>query len=171
MKQQSIFGNPVDSKASSAILIPGLKKGKKKHEEKVQLSFCKFVKKIYPDVIFTCDLASGLKLPVHVGALHKKMRSSRAHCDFSASEPKLEYHGFFLELKKDSGEVFCKDGVTFKKAKTPIKLGNKIVGHYDHIQEQWEMIQKLRKKGYWADFGLGLQDSIDKFVAYMELKK
>lgn len=166
-QQNTIFGSK-ETKKLSEKLIPGLKKGKQKKEERIQMAFCKFVKKQYPDIIFSCDLASGLHLPQHIGKMHKQMRSSRAQCDFSSPEPMHGYYGFFLELKKDRDEVYKKDG-GFKKQTKKIKNSRGIViEEYDHIEEQWNMIQKLRSKGYWADFGLGLQDSIDKFREYMK---
>lgn len=144
-----------------------VKNKKAKKEEKIQLAFCDFVKKDYPDVIFSCDLASGLHLPIHIGALHKRMRSSRAQCDFFAAEPMMEINfcGFFLELKRDRDEVFTKDG-RFKKKKSKELVGG-VWMEYDHVQEQVEMIRKLRRRGYYADFGLGLEDCIFKFQAYM----
>lgn len=143
------------------------KKNTKVKEDKVQMAFCKHVKKTFPDVIFNCDLASGMNLGKHIGGMNSQMRSSRAHCDFHASEPRGDFKGFYLELKRDRDEVYRKDGGLKSAIKTNKKTGEK----YDHIKEQWEMIQNLRSKGYYADFGLGLDDCIDKMKEYMSLPK
>lgn len=150
------------------------KKNKKaKKEEKIQLAFCDYIKKHYPDIIFSCDLASGLFLPLHIGAMHKRMRSSRGHCDFFAAETiydgDLVYSGFFLELKRDYDEVYTKYGL-FKKKMVKIKKKGIIVGEFDHIGEQWDMIQKLRLKGYYADFGLGFDDCVEKWEKYLSMR-
>jgi len=142
------------------------KKGKK--EEKIQLAFCDNVKIKFPDVIFSCDLSSGMNFPMHIAARNKRMRSSRSHTDFFMAEPRGEYKGFFLELKKDAGEVYCKDGVTFKKKIIKIKKGGIVVEEYDHIASQWEMILKLRSKGYYADFGLGYDDCMKKLTDHLK---
>ena len=147
------------------------KNGKK--EAKIQLALCDKIKKDYPDIIFSCDLASGMKLPIHIAGLHKRMRSSRGHCDFFAAEPvyngDVVYSGFFLELKKDRNEVYNKNG-TFKKKLIKVKKDGVVVEEYDHIQEQWDMILKLREKGYFADFGMGLEDCIEKWEKYLSMK-
>ncbi len=154
MTQQTMFAN----KKGSVLK-------KKQKEENIQLAFCKHVKKEYPSVIFTCDFASGMKLPIFIAGKHKLMRSSRAMPDFSADEPNSLYHGFRLELKIDS--VYTKKGELKKQLKTIKKTGEK----YDHLKEQWEMILKLRERGYYADFGQGLEDCKKKFDDYMKISK
>lgn len=170
-KQNILFPSTDHSTRSfKRIPTPHIKVKKQQKETKIQIAFCDWVKKVYPEIIFSCDLSSGMRLPLHIAGMHKRMRSSRGHTDFFSAEPRGTNYAFFLELKKDIDEVYLKDGLTFKKCKTPIKKAGKIVGYYDHIQEQWDMICKLRERGYYADFGLGLQDCKDKFTAYMSQK-
>lgn len=143
---------------------------KNKHiEDNIQIAFCEFVKLQYKDVIFQCDLSSGMKLPIHTAARNKKMRSSRALPDFLMLEPRGWFKGFALELKKDSSEVYKKDGSLVKKI---VKVKNKrgvVIEEYDHVKEQADMLEKLRGKGYYADFGMGLDDCIQKITNYMSI--
>lgn len=132
------------------------KKGKK--EEGVQVAVCNYIKHKYPDVIFTCDLASGMKLPLWMGALHKKMRSSRGLPDLFIARPKYftgyasHFHGLFLELKKD--------GVV-------VRLRNGELPSDKHIREQEAILQRLRNAGYKAEFACGFDAAIALIDDYL----
>lgn len=128
----------------------------KRKEEKVQIAFCEFVKSEYPDVIFACDLASGMKLPIWIAAANKKMRSERGHPDFNAAEPRGPFIGFYLEIKSDGVIVWNKDE-SLRKDK--------------HLEEQNYMLAKLRDRGYYAQFGIGLEDCKNQFKNYMDMER
>ena len=101
-------------------------------------------------------------------AKHKKLQmEQRGYPDLLILEARNGYHGLFIELKKSKSEVFLKDGTTYKKVKKPIKQRGKIVGYYDHIQEQVKMHQMLRQKGYAVEWGFGLTDTLKKIDAYL----
>jgi len=134
-----------------------------KAEENIQIAFCKYVKVRHPEVIFFCDLTSGMKLPMHVAARNKIMRSSRGMPDFCAM-----FRGkvMFLELKKEKAEVYNQNG-TFRKKEIIVKKGSIVIEKYDHVQEQEAMLKRFRSMGFYAEFGLGLDDCImhiDKWV-------
>lgn len=142
-------------------------KRKNKGEEKIQIAFCQYVKSQYPNVIFNCDLASGMKLTKSMAARAKKMRSSRGMCDFFAAQPSGQYKGFFLELKTGRDEVYTKKG-EFKAKKMQVKNSSGLVIEtYDHLQVQEAMMKRLRLLGYYAEFGLGFDDCQQKFDNYM----
>lgn len=135
----------------------------KKAEEKIQLAVCNYIRNKYPEVIFTCDLASGLKLPIWLGALHKKMRSSRGLPDLFIARPyhakrNIEhimegpYHGLFLELKKDGTKIRLKNGeLTADK----------------HIREQEAILARLRHLGYKSEFAVGVDEAIRLIDEYL----
>lgn len=163
-QQHSIFGNKEHKKLSEK-LIPGLKKGKKQKEEKEQIRICKYLRKDYPDVIFTCDLASGMKLPIHIAAKNKSMRSSRGLPDLFIAEPfgdpeealcrdeKPFYLGLFIEIKSEDTILYKVDGVTLRKN--------------EHIEEQAEILRQLSEKGYKAVFACGYEEAkkiIDEYL-------
>jgi hypothetical protein len=148
---------------------------KKKHEERIQLQVCNYLKLQYPHVIFTCDVASGLHLPIFLGALHKRMRSSRGIPDLFIAHPgkwnnvanKYSFNGLFIELKKDKSEIYLVDGSTLKKAKKQIKKGKIVVEEYDHIDEQNKILNRLKLAGYAACFACGFDEAkkiIDEYL-------
>jgi len=160
-QQHSIFGSK-ETKKLSEKLIPGLKKGKKQKEEKEQIRICKYLRKDYPDVIFTCDLASGMKLPIHIAAKNKSMRSSRGLPDLFIAEPyprnikhELDvcYFGLFIEIKSEDTILYKVDGVTLRKN--------------EHVEEQAEILRQLSEKGYKAVFACGYEEAkkiIDEYL-------
>lgn len=155
------------------------KKTKTRHEEKMQVNVCKFIKDNYPDVIFTCDLASGMNLGKHIGGMNKRMRSSRALPDLSIDH-KREYisdkldmmgndiiiktfNGLRLELKKYGTRR--KDGTippAWRK-----ELVNGMWMKYDHHAEQEAILARLRKQGFMAEFACGYDEAIKIIIEYL----
>ena len=148
-------------------------------ESNVQLKVCKYLKDNYPNVIFMCDLASGMNLGQAIGGMNSRMRSSRGQPDLfiaavkktvvklgGSEHMKIESSvydkcGLFIEIKRDS--VYKKDG-TLKSQ----KIKDKKTGlYYDHLKEQEEILQQLRKQGYKAEFGCGFEECkkiIDEYL-------
>lgn len=136
-----------------------VKNKKAKKEEKVQILVCDYIRAKYPDVIFQCDLASGLKLPIWISAQHKKMRSSRGMPDLFIAKPmmdkfidKLGYNGLFIELKREGVKIFKKDG--------------ELVAD-EHIREQAAILERLRDNGYAAEFACGFEQAIEIIDQYL----
>jgi hypothetical protein len=127
-----------------------------KREESIQLAVCTYLKLQYPDVIFTCDLSSGMKLTIGQSVKSAKMRSSRGLPDIMILEPKGEgefrYCGLMIELKSE-------------------KAGNKngTVKQTDHTREQQEILTRLEKKGYMAKFAIGFEEAKNIIDFYLAL--
>lgn len=128
-----------------------------KHEESLQLQVCSYLRLQYPDVIFRSDFASGLHLTESQAAKHKRMQSGRAFPDLFIFESRHGYHGLGIELKKDGTTVIVKIGP--RKGK---------ISADQHIQEQYSLLQKLQRKGYYADFAIGYDNAIAIIDWYME---
>lgn len=130
---------------------------KARSEEKIQLAVCKYLKIKYPNVIFMCDLASGLKMTLWMGARHKIMRSSRGLPDLFIAHPRPNpetnrlYNGLFLELKKDGTRIVKRNGQPASQ----------------HIGEQMVVLSELRKVGYSAQFACGYKEAIKIIDEYM----
>jgi hypothetical protein len=129
-----------------------IKKKKVKREEKVQLAVCKYLRDNYPDVVFWCDLASGMRLPIHIAAMNKRMRSSRGIPDLFIAQPRGVLSGLFLEFKGPDVQVFKKDG--------SLRSDN-------HLQEQENVLIKLRDCGYKAEFACGYAQAVEIIDAYL----
>jgi hypothetical protein len=124
-----------------------------KREESIQVAVCNYLKLAYPDVIFTCDLSSGMKLTIGQAVKAQKMRSSKGLPDIMILEPKggeLGYAGLMLELKSE-------------------KAGNKngTVKQTDHTREQQAILDRLEKKGYMARFAIGFDEAQQIIDFYM----
>lgn len=112
----------------------------------------------YPNVIYRFDIAADLKLTPGQAAKHKRLHPTRGYPDLFIAEPKFkpipehgyprsiewesqDWHGLYLEIKKDGEKLIKKDG----SWRTP------------HIAEQAEMLERLRQAGYKAEFGVGFE--------------
>jgi hypothetical protein len=125
---------------------------KKKHtkkEENLQVQVCRYLKLMYPDVLFTSDI-SGMKLTVGQTVTASRMRSSDKFPDLMIFEPRGIFKGLFLELKRAGEKVMTKEGRPYA----------------GHITEQWNTLQRLQAKGYYAKFAIGLTDAITQIDNY-----
>jgi hypothetical protein len=121
-----------------------------KKEESLQLAVCNYLRYQYPDVIFTCDLSSGMKLSIGQAVKAKKMKSSRGLPDMMIFEPNKNYNGLFLELK----------------SKSPFKKSGELLQD-EHLQEQVSILQRLTSNGYRAVFATGFDEAkkiIDQYL-------
>ena len=124
-----------------------------KSEEILHEEVARYIRFLYPKVIFNSDM-SGVKLTMFQAKKAAKLRSSRAFPDLVIYEPVDNYKGLFIELKADGVKVFKKDGSL---------VANK------HIKEQAEMIEKLREKGYAAHFACGIDEAIKIIDNYLKI--
>ena len=128
-----------------------------KREESIQLAVCTYIKLQYPDIIFTCDLSSGMKLTIGQAVRAAKMRSSRGLPDIMILEPRGEgefrYCGLMIELKSE-------------------KAGNKngTVKATDHTREQAAILERLEKKGYMAKFAIGFSEAQQIIDFYLSIQ-
>lgn len=111
----------------------------------------------YPGVMFRTDYAAGqYKASIYHRRMHKEMQSTRAWPDVFIAEPCAtefgDYHGLFLELKREGVRIYKKDG--------------SVVAN-QHYQEQDRVLEFLRLKGYRAEFAIGLDQAkqiIDEYL-------
>lgn len=135
-----------------------------KKEETLHLRVCDYLRKNYPDVLFRTDFSSGMKMTPGQAAKHKKFQKSRAWPDLFIAESgvvkfkegnlivNLRKNGMFLELKADGTKLYKKNGEM---------VANK------HYREQAEMLEKLRKLGYCAEFAVGYDEAIRIITNYL----
>jgi hypothetical protein len=134
----------------------------KKHEESLQRQVCSYLHMQYPHVIFRSDYASGLHLTANQARIHASIQSSRAWPDLFIYLPRKvdgkQYAGMALELKKEGTEL------KIRRKRLEKKVGDWAT---PHIQEQYLMLKDLERVGYWTDFGVGIDDCINKIDYYM----
>nr|DAK98012.1 MAG TPA: Nuclease [Caudoviricetes sp.] len=125
----------------------------------------------YPDVIYRFDIAADLKLTMGQAVKHKRLHPERGYPDlFIAKTKEIKVKtvlgsgyslveikplgGLYIEIKKDGEKLTKKDG----SWRTP------------HIAEQAEALEKLRARGYKAEFGVGFSECkqiIDEYLRYL----
>lgn len=98
------------------------------------MSVCKYLAVQYKDVIFSAE-ASGLNKSKAQAGKSKMQRSSSKLPDLWIPEARGGYFGLFIEFKAKN--PYLKDNSLSKDA---------------HVQAQAQMLEKLRTKGYQAQF-------------------
>lgn len=127
----------------------------------LQQQVADYLKENYPRVIFHSDFGSGIKLTIGQAVKQMKLNGGRrAWPDMFIAEPNkvghnLIYFGLFIELKKG--------GVRLKK-----KNGE---WASPHIAEQAEMLERLRFRGYKAEFAVGFDQAKELIDNYLGGKK
>lgn len=122
-------------------------------EHQLYEKIARYLQENYPDVIYRFDIAADLKLTKGQAAKHKRLHPKRGYPDLfiAQSAPrcidgswKYEYYGLYLEIKAEGNSPFKKDG-SLKKD--------------EHLEEQEEMLEALRSKGYKAEFATGFEEA------------
>ncbi len=134
----------------------GLKKERAKptyKESDLQTKITKWLRSNFDGIIFFSDFAAGMYISNNY---MKNTRSAQAcdgkYLDLTILRPSGKYHGLIIEIKCTDDDLFLVDGKTLKS---------------DHVREQYDMILKLRKEGYAADFGVGEIDIKNQIVSYL----
>lgn len=133
-----------------------------KFEEQIQIAFSNYIKLQYPDVIFSSE-SSGIRLTMGQAMKAKRQRSEDKLPDMNIAEARGGYCGLYFELKEPDNSPFMKDGKTLKRK------FNKKTG-LDSIAEQACTLDRLKAKGYFAQFVIGLDEAIRIFDWYMKLE-
>ena len=127
----------------------------------------------YKDIIWRFDLAADLKLTIGQARKHKRLQQHRGYPDLFIAEPKdvvvgqkpvmitgvlcqqdITEHrcGLFIEIKKAGTRIYKKDGTLVAN---------------EHIREQFDILEQLRKRGYMAEFACGFDEAkeiIDRYL-------
>ncbi|MEJ7644261.1 MAG: hypothetical protein WKF87_06680 [Chryseolinea sp.] len=82
----------------------------------------------------------------------KKQRSVGSLPDMIIMEPRGIYHGMALELKSEANSPFLVDGSLRKDL---------------HVIAQARMLDRLKRKGYWAQFIVGIDEGRKLIDLYM----
>lgn len=131
-----------------------MRKRRKRPESVLAQDVSDYLQLIYPEVIFRFDYAADLKLTITQAVKMQRLQGkwSADHPDLFISEPVGEYHGLYIELKAE--RIMKVDGSGLLKD--------------DHLEGQAKRLSLLNKKGYFACFCVGFEDTketIDKYMA------
>ena len=126
-------------------------------EHNLYEQIARYLQQQYPNVIYRFDVGADLKLTPGQAAKHKRLHPERGYPDLFIAESSENvnskdwngivrewgfYFGLYLEIKTESNSPYKKDG-TLKKDQ--------------HLEEQARMLEKLRARGYKAEFGVGFE--------------
>ncbi len=126
-------------------------------EAELQQQIADYLRLQYPNVLFHSDFGSGIKLTMGQAIKQKRQNGGRrAWPDMFIAEPikflnDLDASGLFLELKKEGTRIRKRNGDWAT----------------DHIREQGELLEALRRRGYAAEFVVGFDDAktvIDNYL-------
>ena len=106
----------------------------------------------YKNIIWRFDLAADLKLTIGQARKHKRLQQHRGYPDLFIAEPRGKYHGAYIELKKAGTRIFKKDGTLVAD---------------EHIREQFDVLEQLRKRGYMAMFACGFDEAKEIIDNYL----
>lgn len=141
-------------------------------EHQLYVKIAQHLQENYPDVIYRFDIAADLKLTQGQAKKFKTLHPKRGYPDLFIAKPKVILstnsnaytlngeqveikYGFYLELKAEGNSPFKKDG-TLKKDQ--------------HLEEQNEYLERLRKVGYKAEFATGLEEAVTMIDNYLQGK-
>ena len=131
----------------------------KKLELDIHKRLCSHIRKTYPHVIFHSDFGANIDMTEHQAKTNKALQSEDKFPDLTVFAPGRinpktgqPYIGLALELKKDGTPVILKIG------KDKGKLTKS-----EHIRAQARTLRKLNEQGWYANFGIGYEQS-KKFV-------
>lgn len=132
-------------------------------ESELQQKVADYIRLQYPNVLFHSDYGSGVKLTARQAAIQKRQNGfRRGWPDLFIAQPvprcidgswNYEYHGLFIELKKEGTRLKKKDGTWAS----------------DHIAEQAKVLLDLAYKGYMAGFAVGWEDAKEMIDNYLVL--
>lgn len=121
----------------------------------------------YPHILLRTDYAAGIKMTIGQARKHKAMQGGmRSWPDLQLAHPAGQYHGLFIELKKD-GVKILRDKDARKVLADDYKL--RLAGDWWdlHTEEQGELLAKLRAAGYAATFAVGTRQAEQYIDMYM----
>lgn len=121
-------------------------------EAELQKQVAIYLRMQYPDVIFHSDFGSGVKLSPWQARMQKMQNGGRrAWPDMMIAEPIGNYHGLFIELKREGSRLKKQNGEWASS----------------HIAEQNIMLNELSNKGYKAEFAIGFEQALDLIDDYL----
>lgn len=124
---------------------------KQQLEYNLQKQICQYLRLQYPNILFFSDTVAQVRLTMPQAVRNKAIQKEGFKMpDLVILEPKGNYAGLLIELKKES----------------PLLKNGKLSSD-KHIQGQFKSINDLKSKGYFACFGWdfdGIKTIIDEYM-------
>lgn len=123
-------------------------------EYELQKYVCQYLELQYPDVLF---VSTGIpfNLRPEQGARIKAINKNGFKCpDLLILAGRRGYHGLLIELKAKT--IYKKDGSLLKN---------------EHVEAQDASMSRLRRKDYWCQFAVGLDEAKEAIDWYLKGEK
>lgn len=117
----------------------------------IQVRVCDYIRVMHCGVLFSSNYGSGIKLTIRQASIQKRLQSNRGAPDLIIYEPRGEYVGLAIELKREGVKIAKKDGSAVST----------------HVQEQNDYLEALRKRGWKCFFCIGYTDAIKTIDEYL----
>lgn len=149
----------------------------RQYESSLQMRVAEYLCRQYPDVQFHSDFGSGVKLSkVQAVTQLRQNGYRRGWPDMFIAEPKTEEYygelirdydeehfcGLFLELKADGETLY-----PGPRAKKRFKSIDGKEYKNEHLMEQADVLFKLCKAGYAAEFAIGFDEAVRIIDEYL----
>ncbi len=125
-----------------------------------QRTICKMIaehmKLMHSRVIYRFDFASSINVTKSQKEEHEKLNCHKSYPTLFICEIRGKYHGAFLNIKKEGDSPYIREKQTLKQ-------------DIDTL-DQADFIVRLRKRGYYSEFGIGYNDCIQKIDSYLKIK-
>ncbi len=123
-------------------------------EFELQKQICRYLSLQHPKVLFISDATSGAKLTMPQALRNSLIQKADFKIpDLQILEPNKNWHGLFLELKKE----------------TPYKkTGGLKASQNNHLELQEASMKLLRQKGYMACFCWSFDNAIEIIENYLK---
>jgi hypothetical protein len=126
----------------------------KPKEKNLHTQVCQYLKMQYPKILFNSD-AAGVRLTMGQAIQMKKLRAGNGYPDLMIFEPRGDFYGLFIELKREGERIWLKDNSPSTD---------------DHIREQLGVLKQLNERHYFAVFAIGFDEAKTTIDEYLKLK-
>ena len=116
-----------------------------------QEMLCNYIDVNYPEILPISTL-NGFKLPMGLAMKAARINKKRGIPDLIILEPKGDYHGLIIELKRTGEKIYKQNGELYEN---------------DHLKEQDKILEHLRSRMYYAQFCIGFEEARDVLNKYM----
>ena len=122
----------------------------------LQVAVSDYLNLQYPKVIFTSESSGGKAANQQAAIRAKRKRSQNGLPDLIILKRTDHYAGLMLELKVEKTCII-------------VKIGERkgMLSEDKHIVEQYNVLESLRKEGYYAEFAVGFDQAKAIIDAYM----
>ncbi len=150
-----------------------------KHEQKLQIEFCEYMRRRNPNVHFISDTGSGAFNSAYEKETHNKQQSAPGMPDITVFASRRGWHALLIELKADGAKLRrARNGTTVAVRKDSrgriIERDYKIRmkgDWYDlHIERQATRHEELKKERYLAVFCVGIAEAKRIYDWYFDIE-